>query len=89
MFCSGTQGAVVDGGYKLYYNQGTTELYDLKSDPFERTDVSRTYPEIRKKLSDYLWKQMKSFQQSFEGNEYGTRSVERMNQQWEDISKKK
>lgn len=89
VFCSGTQGAVVDGGYKLYYNQGTTELYDLKSDPFERTDVSRTYPEIRKKLSDCLWKQMKSFQQSFEGNEYGTRSVERMNQQWEDISKKK
>lgn len=89
VFCSGTQGAVIDSGYKLYYNQGKTELYDLHTDPLENKDISRSRPEIEKKLSKYLWQQMDTYRKSFEGAEYGTNSVKRMNQQWEDIAKTK
>lgn len=85
VFCSGTQGAVVTYDYKLYYNKGKFELYKLPQDPSEQNDISVSHPDEVKKLSDYLHQQMSAYRNSFEGEEYGTSSVERMKQKWEGI----
>lgn len=85
VFCSGTQGAVVDGFYKLYTDKGKIELFDLQSDPYENLDISATYPKETERLKNYLYKQMDAYQQSFEGKEYGQESVERMKQPWHSI----
>ena len=85
VFCSGTQGAVVTYDYKLYYNKGKFELYKLPQDPSEQNDISASHPDEVKKLSGYLHQQMSAYRNSFEGEEYGTSSVERMKQKWEGI----
>ena len=85
VFCSGTQGAVVTYDYKLYYNKGKFELYKLPQDPSEQNDISASHPDEVKKLSRYLHQQMSAYRNSFEGEEYGTSSVERMKQKWEGI----
>lgn len=85
VFCSGTQGAVVDGHYKLYMNKETVELYDLKSDPYETTNLCKDYLEMVNYMKKYLYARMNDFQQSFSGKEYGTKSVERVKQEWHDI----
>ena len=36
VFCSGRQGAVIQGKYKLYYSEGQYELYDIENDPYEK-----------------------------------------------------
>lgn len=87
VFCSGTQGAVVTSDYKLYYNNGQYELYDLSKDPFEDNDISKSNPEKVKELSDCLSIQMDNYKESFKGKEYGNESVKRMNQKWADIFK--
>lgn len=85
MFCSGTQGAVVDGRYKLYYHKGVCELYDLREDPSELHNIASLHPGKVRALSDYLSAEMSAYQRSFQGCEYGTASVERMKQDWESI----
>lgn len=85
VFCSGKQGAVVTSTYKLYYNEGKFELYDLKQDPMEQHDISASHPNEVKKLTDYLHQEMSAYFSSFEGIEYGKASVNRMNQKWEGI----
>jgi arylsulfatase A-like enzyme len=49
-------GAIREGKYKLieFFEDGRTELYDLKSDPGETRDLSRTLPEVNKSLLDQL-----------------------------------
>lgn len=89
VFCSDNQGAVITSQFKLYSLEGDYELYDLKNDPDEHHDVSSIYPQQVKELSVYLIQQMKAYKSSFNGDEYGTVSVNRMNQSWEDIFKKK
>lgn len=85
VFCSGTQGAVVDGYYKLYMDKGKVELFNLKTDPYENHDISATHPQETERLKNYLFRQMAAYQESFEGKEYGTESVNRMNQPWHSI----
>lgn len=85
VFCSGSQGAVVAGDYKLYYNKGRCELYDLAKDPSEENDISFSHPVEVKRLFDYLVGEMSAYRSSFKGGEYGKKSVKRMNQVWEDI----
>lgn len=88
VFCSGKQGAVVTSTYKLYYNEGKYELYDLKQDPMEQLDISASHSDEVKKLSDYLHQELSAYRRSFEGEEYGKTSVNRMNQKWEGIFEK-
>lgn len=85
VFCSGTQGSVVTSDFKLYYNNGKYELYNLKNDPFENNDLSKSNHDKVKELGDYLSLQMNSYKDSFKGTEYGTESVERMKQKWDNI----
>lgn len=41
---------ISDGTYKLISDDGDCRLYDIKSDPWELTDISKEYPEITEKL---------------------------------------
>lgn len=85
VFCSGTQGAVVDGYYKLYMDKRKVELFNLRADPYENHDISAIHPQETERLKSYLFQQMAAYQESFEGKEYGTESVNRMNQPWHSI----
>ena len=88
VFCSGTQGALVDGHYKWYFNQGRTALYDLANDPYELQNISRQLPEVTSRMQELWFSRMAEFRSSFDGKEYGTRSVERMKQDWHDVTEK-
>lgn len=53
----GTPGAAVrDGRWKLirWFEDGTEELFDLEADLGETTDLARTHPEVRARLSALL-----------------------------------
>lgn len=49
-------GAVRDGDYKLieYYANGTVQLYNLREDPLETFDISKTNPQIVDRLRSLL-----------------------------------
>lgn len=70
VFCSGNQGAVVSGKYKLYYSDGVKELYDIISDPYEKDDISKAYPKIVKSMFNALKQEMKKYSSTFNGEEY-------------------
>lgn len=85
VFAVQEQGAVIEQQYKLVCNKGVNELYDISKDPSETTDLSLEYPEITKRLRIYLERSLERYQQSFEGQEYGTRSYHKVKQTWHDI----
>lgn len=85
IFCSGTQGAVVDGRFKLYVNKNTIQLFDLQEDPYEQHDISKKHPQVTERMKTFLHQQIADYQHSFEGKEYGTESVLRMKQKWHDV----
>ena len=74
--------AIIDGKYKLLFDKGKTALYDISSDPGETTDLSSRKKGIVKKLSRKYDGFISSCHKSFNGEEYGTESVERMSQDW-------
>lgn len=84
VFCSGRQGAVMDGDYKLYYAKGKYELYHIVEDPYEKNDISAAYPEKTQKLAKYLKEQVEEYRQSFEKGQTEDHSDE---QDWWDIWK--
>ena len=49
-------GAIRLGNYKLleYYENSTVQLFDLKNDPGEQNDLSKSKPKISKKLLSML-----------------------------------
>lgn len=85
-FCSARQGAYIKGRYKLYFEKGVYELYDLQEDPFEKEDVSTSHPDILEKMKKALFEELASFKGSFEGNEYGRESYDRLGQEWWDVT---
>ena len=50
VFCSGRQGVVMKGNYKLYYSEGQYELYDIEDDPYEKYNLAKQLPDITKRL---------------------------------------
>lgn len=66
VFCSGKQGAVMDGDYKLYYSKGKYELYNITSDPGEEKDLSSLLPEEKEKLAKVLRQNMEDYKRSFD-----------------------
>ncbi|MFD2158350.1 sulfatase [Rubritalea tangerina] len=69
--------------YKIVsYAQKPFQLYDMENDPYEKRDVAAEKPEELKKLeADYkVW--LASVKESFDGAEYGTKSVDRANLKW-------
>ena len=57
------QAAISDDQYKVYAmyknNEATTELYDLKNDPYEEKDIKDKIPKVHDKLKSDLeeWRQ--------------------------------
>ena len=82
------QGAVIEQQYKLFYQGGRYELYDIQQDPNEEKDLSTTYPDITARLRNVLDDRLESYRQSYEGAEYGRASRERVHINWIDIVKK-
>lgn len=76
---------VIEQRYKLVSKKGKDELYDISEDPSEKTDISTLKPEITSRLRKYLDKEIESFRRSFIGEEYGTRSYNKVKQEWSDI----
>lgn len=74
--------SLVDGKYKLYVEKGKTFLYDLDKDPEEKNDIAAKNPRIVKKLEKKYADFISSCKASFEGEEYGRKSYDRMGQQW-------
>lgn len=83
--CSGIQGSVITDGLKLYMNKGGYELYDIRTDPYEKNDIIEEKPAKAEKLKKVLMSNMEEAEASFYGREYGTDSYERMGQKWHDI----
>lgn len=86
VFCSGRQGAVIRGKYKLYYSEGRSELYDIEDDPYETRDLAEQLPDITKRLRNVLLTQLKSYENSFSGKEYGRESYDKVGQDWWNIT---
>ena len=82
------QAAVIEQQYKLFYKGGKYELYDIQKDPNETNDLAVQYPDVTKRLSNYLDERLESYRQSYEGAEYGRASRERVHIDWIDIVKK-
>lgn len=83
VFLIGDRGVIMDGDYKLYASGGVCELYNLRKDPYEERDLSQQYPSRVEVLKKQLESTIDNFRSSFDGDEYGTRSVEMLNQKWE------
>ncbi|OVE77908.1 N-acetylgalactosamine 6-sulfate sulfatase [bacterium F16] len=83
-FASQNKRAVNDEVYKLYFDGRKTELYDLEKDPGERANLAKQQPEVVKSFKEKhaLW--FESCKDSFEGKEYGIKSLETLNQSWPD-----
>lgn len=64
-----------DGGKKY-------ELYNLETDPSEKTDIAAQNPEIVSQMKKDLIVWHDSVKNSFDGAEYGTKSLERLGKQW-------
>lgn len=85
VLCSGSQGAVIEQDYKLYYSSGSYELYEISEDPYEKKDISNSHPKkaenMKVLLVDRVADYKTSFQQNIAGDEYSW-------QKWWDIWKK-
>ena len=71
--------------YKFYQKAGKPELYDMLADPFEKQNIASTHPEKTKELKKQFLDWQASTKASFKGQEYGTASLERTGQKWEDV----
>jgi len=81
-FVSGNQMVFNDIQYKLYLQGSFTELYDMLKDPYEQSNIASLHPESVATLRQGFEQWYRSCQESFEGKEYGTRSLERVPQSW-------
>jgi len=73
--------------YKLYEKGGKTELYDMLADPYEKQNIAADHPEKTAEMKQQFLAWQASTKASFEGAEYGTASLQRTKQKWEDIFK--
>ncbi|MDD7986662.1 sulfatase-like hydrolase/transferase [Lentisphaera marina] len=65
------------------YDGGKTyELYNLETDPSEKSDIAAHNPELVEQLKKDMIAWHDSVKSSFEGAEYGTKSLERLGKNW-------
>ncbi len=74
--------------YKLYVKGDKVELYDMEADPLEKTNVAAKYPEVVQQFQEGFEGWYASCEDSFEGKEYGTESLEKVKQKWPGSGKK-
>ncbi|MEZ7956745.1 MAG: sulfatase-like hydrolase/transferase [Rubritalea sp.] len=69
--------------YKIVSYAGQPfELYDIQKDAAEKVNIAEQHPEILSGLQQEFTAWMKSVKGSFDGGEYGTKSVERSELKW-------
>jgi hypothetical protein len=73
----------VDEQYKLYSRSGEFALYDMQDDPTESEDLKASFSEMADQMTKGVTDWLDRCQGSFQGKEYGTESVERMEQRWQ------
>ncbi|MFI3262199.1 MAG: sulfatase-like hydrolase/transferase [Rikenellaceae bacterium] len=78
--CLVDQASYSDENYKIYIKKNKLECYDILKDPYETTPLT-TIPKLDKKL-DIIDTVLKSYQNSFMGGEYGTKSYDKFPQEW-------
>ncbi len=83
-FCFGNQASYSDNQYKLYAQNGKFDLYDIVNDPSETENIEATETSIMEKMHAELLKFVSSCHLSFEGDEYGTASFDKLGQTWRD-----
>ncbi|WDE97661.1 sulfatase-like hydrolase/transferase [Lentisphaera profundi] len=67
----------------ISYNSGQKyELYNLVLDPSEKSDIASQNPELVEELKKDMLVWHASVKNSFDGTEYGTKSLERLGKQW-------
>ena len=65
------------------YNGGQKyELYNLINDPSEKTDIASQNPELVEQLKKDMLIWHESVKSSYEGAEYGTKSLQRLGKKW-------
>lgn len=79
------QGAVIEQRYKLFYQGGQYELYDIAEDPTEKQNLADKYPRKVKRMKRILEQELESYRRSHEGEEYGRISRKRVTMGWLDI----
>ena len=90
-FCYTNQVSYTDNQYKLYARGGIFELYDIVKDPYENKNIILEESNVSKKFKNNLQKFITSCKSSFEGDEYGKVSFDKLKQKWVDpeVSRKK
>jgi arylsulfatase A-like enzyme len=83
-FCYPGQISYSGNRFKLYVRGGVFELYDIVKDPLENRNIYIEESSIGMEYKNELDMFIKSCKSSFEGNEYGTKSKDRMKQSWAD-----
>lgn len=81
-FVSSGQQTLNDHKYKLYTKKGKTELYDMELDPGEQSNIASDHPQVVRNFQELWDAWYASLEDSFEGKEYGTRSLKRVRQSW-------
>ncbi len=76
------QAAVVDNQYKLYYLNDKYELYDLRADRSETTDIADKHPKLVEKYSAILKEHVTNYRCSFSGEEFDVKQL--LKQTWTD-----
>ncbi len=82
VFCFRNMGAVMHRTLKLYYQGGKYEMYNIENDRAETTNIIDQYPAEAELMKKELNDAHESYKNTFDGGEYGTESVKRMNQKW-------
>ncbi len=75
--------------YKLYQKSRKPELYDMQGDPYEKENLAASMPEKTEQMMAQWLVWQTTTKASFEGAEYGTTSLERVPQTWDDVVKVK
>jgi arylsulfatase A-like enzyme len=83
-FISKGQTAYNDSQYKFYQKSPSSEieLYDISEDKSEQNNIALQHPEVVAAFQKGLKKWIASCRASFEGREYGTKSLKKVKQSW-------
>ncbi|MFI3306214.1 MAG: sulfatase-like hydrolase/transferase [Rikenellaceae bacterium] len=76
------QGSYSDNQYKLYKTAKVVECYDIVADPYEKNPLPTN--EMFKGYEQQIMSMLSSYRLSFEGEEYGRKSYNRVEQTWND-----
>ena len=81
-------GAVMHRSLKLYYANGKYEMYNIDNDRSESDNIIDKHPKEAELMKKELKDAMDDYKNTFDGGEYGTKSVKRLPQHWATIFSK-